>query len=562
MELLLINAVIISRTMKIQGRYLMIALLAGLTYLPAAPSGTALGQDATRVNIRVAVPQAPPGHVAARVTVSKSRVLVGEWVVVKLAPPAGVNRPVFRVSFGDGREEVTRNRQIDHKYGRVGHYDIYAWVESEAPRPPIPRVFLSVAPNPTAAERPVTFSAQHANYYPGIKYRFVFGDREQTGWQDQPQTTHSYAWTNTYQAYVDIGAEENGLFKLLGHSAREPVRVNDQQRDFVDLTASPTTVEAGRRVIFNARAISRDPNISYRFVFGDGSATGWQTNSQAIHEYASPNTYLTFVQIRASSLTFSSQLISSARKPIQVLAPQSLAVDLQVAPTTTKTETLVTFTARVNSMDANIRYRFFYGDGSSSGWLTTSSSSHKYSVARTYLAYVEAGRLNNNQRIKLEGTSKPKQIAVTSFTPPIPTPSPTLASSPTPSSGGSPSPSPGSSPLSSPGSSPMSSPGVPPRSNTDPTLSGDRNTLDQDWWKYLIIALLISFVGYWTYRFLFAPRPTFRPVPDAGGSGVDEATNPLAINSQILLRPDIADGLYRISTEEPNLVRSVRREND
>jgi hypothetical protein len=108
----------------------------------------------------------------------------------------------------------------------------------------------------------------------------------------------------------------------------------------------------------------------------------------------------------------------------------------------------------------------------------------------------------------------------------------------------------------------MSSPG-PPRSITDffPT-PPDRETIERNWWKYLLVALLISFVGYRTYGLLFAPRPTFRPVPDAGGSGVDEVTNPLAINSQILLKPDIADGLYRVSTAEPNLVRSIRREND
>jgi hypothetical protein len=42
---------------------------------------------------------------------------------------------------------------------------------------------------------------------------------------------------------------------------------------------------------------------------------------------------------------------------------------------------------------------------------------------------------------------------------------------------------------------------------------------------------------------------------------VDEGSKALAINSQILLRPDIADGEYLVSTGEPNLVKSVRREN-
>jgi hypothetical protein len=105
------------------------------------------------------------------------------------------------------------------------------------------------------------------------------------------------------------------------------------------------------------------------------------------------------------------------------------------------------------------------------------------------------------------------------------------------------------------------SPGVSPGSSNELS-SGPTPDDGQNWWKYLLVALLIAVVGYRTYRFLFAPRPTFSPVRDPGSSAVDEETKALAINAQILLRPDIADGEYRISTDEPNLVRSVRREND
>jgi hypothetical protein len=86
--------------------------------------------------------------------------------------------------------------------------------------------------------------------------------------------------------------------------------------------------------------------------------------------------------------------------------------------------------------------------------------------------------------------------------------------------------------------------------------------LDGKWWILLLLLLLISFMAYRAYKFFFAPRPTFRPIPDAGGSGVDEGTSALSINSQILLSPDIADGLYRVNTDEPNLIKSIRSEND
>ena len=548
--------------MEIQGRHLIVALLAVLTCLPpAATSGTAIGQDANSVNIRTTVPPARPGRVAAHVTVDKNRVRVGEWVRVNLTSPAGVNRPRFSVSFGDGKEDVTSDTQIDHKYDKVGHYDVYAWVVSEPIAQPrsVPRVSLSVAPNPAAVGKPVTFNAQIAENYPGIKYRFVFGDKDQTAWQDQPQTTHAYALATTYQAYVDIGAEDNGSIKPLRGSAREPIRVNAQQPVAVDLTADPTTIEVGRRVTFNAHAVSRDPNIRYRFVFGDGSpSTDWLTSSQATHEYASPNTYMAYVQIGSSTNRIASPIISSARQPIRVIGPQRLSVDLTVDPTTVKTEIPVTFTAQVDSRDTNIRYRFFYGDRSSSDWQVVPKSRHKYSVADTYFAYVEAELSNNNQGIKVGGTSKTKQVIVTSSATPTPTPTPTPTQTPTPTL------TPASSPASSPGVKLSSSPGVSPKSSNEPSPGStpyDQGSFGRNWWKYLLIALLISFLGYRTYRFLFAPRPIFRPLPDAGSSEVDEGTKPLAINSQILLRPDIADGQFRVSTDEPDFVRSVRREN-
>jgi hypothetical protein len=568
--------------MNIQPRYLIVALIVFWTCLHAGSSRTALSQDTNWVIIRATVPQPRRGRIPARVIVSKKRVRVGEWVMVELAHPAGVSRAPIRVSFGDGREEVTRNRQIDHKYGKVGHYDITAWIESEgSTAPAVPRVFLTVAPNSTGVESLITFKTQLANDYPELKYRFVFGDGKQTDWQDTPTTTHAYLTARTYQAYVDIGVQDKGSIKQIGGSPREPVQIRPQPSDSVILDADPTTAETGQRVTLSARSRSKDSKLSYRFVFGDGSSTGWQTSSQATHEYSSPNTYMAFVEIKSNNPTFNSPTITSARKPIRVITSERLRVDLKVDPAAGNTETMVTFTARTNSREANVRYRFFYGDGSSSDWQAGPRSRHKYSGANTYFAYVEVA--NNRQGSNAGAKSKSITLTITSVVGPTPTPTPATPT-PTPASspGGSPSPSPGGSPVSSPSSSPApspvgspsssregspggspgSSPG-PPRSVTDSSPSSqDPGTVDGKWWIFLIILLLISFAGYRLYKFLFAPRPTFSPVLDAGGASVDEASTPLAINSQILLSPDIADGLYRVNTEEPNLIKSIRSEND
>ena len=106
----------------------LVALLAVLSVLPFALSSAAVGQDANTVNIRPTFPPSRRGLIAADVTVDKSRVRVGELVTITLVAPAGTSRPVFSVSFGDGNKQDTTKTQIDHRYEKVGHYDVYAWI--------------------------------------------------------------------------------------------------------------------------------------------------------------------------------------------------------------------------------------------------------------------------------------------------------------------------------------------------------------------------------------------------------------------------------------------------
>jgi hypothetical protein len=68
--------------------------------------------------------------------------------------------------------------------------------------------------------------------------------------------------------------------------------------------------------------------------------------------------------------------------------------------------------------------------------------------------------------------------------------------------------------------------------------------------------------GYWTFKALLPPRPTFSSNSDPGSSDVDAGGKPLTIESQILLKPNIAEGDYLVAVDEGTLIQSVRREND
>jgi hypothetical protein len=395
------------------------------------------------------------------------------------------------------------------------------------------------------AGQPVTFTAQIAYGYPDLKYRFVFGDKSQTEWQDKPETTHAYPVVGTYLAYVDIGVTSDGVVRQMGGSIRQQIQVLQPILGAVDLVANPTTVEVGQPVTFEASVGSKDPNMKYRFVFGDNSPpSGWQDSAQASHAYASADTYLAYVDVGIMNNGLVKRAGGSAGQSIRVVRPSPVTVNLSANPSPIEIGQPVIFRAHVEqpmgavpsattpvSGDADIKYRFVFGDGSpASGWQDSPQATHKYSEAGNYQAYVEVA-LGNTRDAVARNT---RQVSVTPL-------SRTNGASPSPSPGG----------TFSQVSGNTSSP--------DP----NRNSLGSslEWWRLLIVALLALLIGYQIYRWAFRPSPTFRSYPDAGVSEVNTRTQELLIDSQIVLRADLSEALYLVYTVEANIVRSLRRKN-
>jgi len=64
----------------------------------------------------------------------------------------------------------------------------------------------------------------------------------------------------------------------------------------ITLTANPVQTEEGQPVAFVARLTSRG-SYKYRFAFGDGSITDWQTSSQTVHKYLRAGSYRAGVEL-------------------------------------------------------------------------------------------------------------------------------------------------------------------------------------------------------------------------------------------------------------------------
>lgn len=503
------------------------------------------------------------------VAVDKSRVRVGELVRFTLSPASIVADPKHSVTvdFGDDTRQDTRQTVVTHRYRAKGHYKVYASVVSPAfdvgprdPQRPIPRVTLEARPTSVDANRPVRFTAQLSSSYPGLSYRFVFGDGSGTAWQESPTAIHPYENPGTYLAYVDLGLNDGGRIKQVGGSLRQSIIVNrltpiapiipdppdprpEPQPGPVKLTANPTPVTRGQPVTLDARATSTNSSVRYRFVFGDGSSSSWQNDARAMHEYAKAGNYRASVNL---GLMKSGRIrtLSNDSQGIQVTdSPASSAVDFEANPRPVSFGQPVNFNARVTPAEGNLRYRFFFGDDSSpTGWQTSPQTSYRYPKTGDYSAHVEIGRWTNG-RVGQIATSSPKLISVTAgaISSASPRPSQTVPNA---------SPS-GTSFSGRTSDGPATSPSSP-----ETPLAG----LPDNWWLYLLIALLLIFVAYQIYQSLLAPRTTFHASRDPGSAEVEATAKGLEINSQVLLRPNISEAQYLVYSDDA-IVKSVRREN-
>ncbi len=187
-----------------------------------------LKQSPGTVDARPRVTASQPGVPTVKVTVDRNRVPLGDEVTFTLTPASVVLNPRYIVTiyFGDGTSQRVRQTEIVYPYQATGTYTYSILVKSAEPPPAldVPRVTLSAYPAPVATESPVTFTAQLSHSYPDIRYRFVFGDRNQTQWQDAPRTAHAYHPAGKYLAYVDIGAMTGGGVKPLGGSVGNPLK--------------------------------------------------------------------------------------------------------------------------------------------------------------------------------------------------------------------------------------------------------------------------------------------------------------------------------------------------
>ncbi|HWP53576.1 MAG TPA: PKD domain-containing protein [Pyrinomonadaceae bacterium] len=252
-----------------------------------------------------------------------------------------------------------------------------------ATQPGVPEVTASVDRSRVPPGSEVTFTLAPARVVADSRYRITlfFGDGKRQVVR-QSKVAHSYLQSGTYTYSVLVESEKQST----------PTPTPLPAVPNVKLLASPTSVEINRPVSFSAQLSRRYQNLKYRFVFGDGSATGWQDEAKATHSYREANTFKAYVDIGVVSNESVKQAGGSARELISVaepLRPATIGVKLSATPASIESGKSVTFTARAGVRSPNAKYRFDFGDQSATAWQENPSAAHRYRAAGQYSARVE-----------------------------------------------------------------------------------------------------------------------------------------------------------------------------
>jgi hypothetical protein len=83
--------------------------------------------------------------------------------------------------------------------------------------------------------------------------------------------------------------------------------------------------------------------------------------------------------------------------------------------------------------------------------------------------------------------------------------------------------------------------------------------LRDDWWKYLLILLLLAYPAYKIGKWWAGSRPKIHTFPDLGTATVSDASG-LTIDTNVVLSPNVSLGEHLVSSDA-DVVKSVRREN-
>lgn len=164
-----------------------------------------------------------------------------------------------------------------------------------------------------------------------------------------------------------------------------------RQAPQLQLAVDRAMIRAGERVRLSVTPAELASQYSFAVGFQDGPVDVLPMGQTEIqHEYRTPGRY---------------RISIASQEPIPEVTNNGIAVDVESIPLTTQPQTLtvgdsVTFTIGFNSPPSeSTRYRFIFGDGSSTDWRDVPTITYSYAQPDTYMTRGEVLRKEWTQPI-------------------------------------------------------------------------------------------------------------------------------------------------------------------
>ncbi len=210
-----------------------------------------------------------------------------------------------------------------------------------------------------------------------LSYKWNFGDGSSTGWLYSSKTSHSYIKPGNYIVTLTVS---DGLLTDTDTCKISIISNGSGNNTAPVAKAGPDQyTKVNQTVNFDGSGsydIDED-TLTFKWNFGDSSSTGWLTSSKTSHSYNSIGNYTVTLTVSDNSLTDNDTCIIRVSEaggknnaPVAKAGPDQ---NINVNQT-------VNFDGS-GSYDIDgdtLTYKWDFGDSSSTGWLTSSKTSHSY----------------------------------------------------------------------------------------------------------------------------------------------------------------------------------------
>lgn len=376
----------------------------------------------------------PPVEYSVFIRTESNRIEQGQAERFKafLSPEDSDVEYVF--DFGDNYNSGwTREAVVEHLYLKSGIYHVFVTARKgmdviarsnrilfevipKAASPIKYKVFLSASKPPFQVGKPVEFEVETKPSYSSLQYKYYYGDGSVSRWLSRKKTSHKYSTRGTYDVLVkargaNVTDQIEGISKNFTVTSNTILVKVDEllspNEYSLNIEASQNAIQQGQKVKFKSILIPEVSNVEYVFDFDGGNSSGWTREGEVEHLYLKTGVYQVFVTARKGI-----DVIARSNKiPIEVIDPNAkkseYSVFLYAEPSSAKPGQTITFRAALKPHTEKVEYRFIFGDGKVSDWVSETSTGYVYSRQGNYHTYAMA---RVGQKIMLE--SNPIMIKI------------------------------------------------------------------------------------------------------------------------------------------------------